>query len=67
MLLASVDRTTNPKSQNYGTWYVQVAKDLHSPFEVVFRSKSKKECVEYAKSICNNVQVSNGVDYGARF
>lgn len=67
MLLASVMKSTNPKSKNYGTWYVVVCQNLHTPMEEVFRSESKKKCIEYAKALCENVHISNGVDYGAKF
>lgn len=67
MKFVAVERNTNPKSENYGTWYVIMFEDYNKPMETVFRDKSKKACVEYAKTLTEKPYVSNGVEYGARF
>ena len=66
-MLVAVERNTNPKSDNYGTWYVVVSEGFNKRMETVFRDKSKKACVEYAKTLTENPQISNGVDYGAKW
>jgi len=65
---AAVDRNNNVRSEHYREWYVSVCeKNQTGPMEVVFRDKSKKKCVEYAKQIAENVHVGNGVEYGAKW
>lgn len=67
MKFVCVDKINNPKSENNGLWTVSVAEELSRPMKCVFMNKSKKACVEYAKTISGNPVVKNGREYGARW
>lgn len=67
MNFVSVQRVNNPKSENNGKWVVYVSEAYMQPMKMVFMHKSKKACVEYAKTLNEKPIVSNGVEYGARF
>lgn len=66
-MFVAVDRVTNPGSEFYGTWYVCVSDKLGKPMKTIFRDKSKKACMEYAKTLAEKPHISNGVDYGAKW
>lgn len=67
MKFVSVERINNPKSENNGKWIVCVGEAYMQPMKTVFMHKSKKVCVEYAKTLNEKPIVSNGVEYGAKF
>lgn len=67
VMIVAVDRINNPKSPYNGKWCVYTSQALYQPMEMVYVSKSKKQCVAYAKRICGKPYISNGIDYGAKF
>ena len=54
-----IDKCDAVKSEYYGTWYVRKCENvkcgLVPQLEVVFRAKTRKECIEFAKANCLNV------------
>ena len=67
-MFAAVSKINNPKSKNDGKWTVLVSSGSSmEPMKTVFVSEKKKECVEYAKRICERPYVSNGIEYGCKF
>jgi hypothetical protein len=67
-MIVAVDRINNPKSPYNGKWCVYTSQALYQPIEMVYISKSKKQCVAYAKRISSAKPIiTNGIDYGARF
>lgn len=65
-MFVSVTKIHNPKSENNGKWEVHV-ETTEGKLETVFMSDRKKDCVEYAKRICEKPYISNGIEYGCRF
>lgn len=55
-----IDKCDAVRSEHYGTWYVRKCEDVKSglipQLEIVFRAKTRKECIEYAKK--NNLTVT---------
>lgn len=67
MMFMAVSKINNPKSENNGFWTVVVSRGWGKQMETVFISKSKKECVEFAKAHSDKQHITNGVDYGAKW
>ena len=65
--LASVERINNPKSENHHKWYVSVFNGCGSSGETVFIHHRKSECIAYARTLSDNVHISNGIEYGAKW
>lgn len=55
-----IDKCDAVRSEHYGTWYVRKCEDvkygLIPQLEVVFRAKTRKECIAYANA--NNLPVT---------
>lgn len=66
-MCVAVMKVNNPRSEYNGMWYVAVSEKAYEPMETVFRHKSKKVCVEYAKALTEKPIVTSGKEYGCKF
>ena len=66
-MFVAVDKIHNPKSEDDGKWCVYIEDGSMNPMRLVFMCEHKEDCVEYARSLSNNVHISNGVGHGCKW